>query len=141
MSSSWAVFPEDDFHPGNPNGEDTNPNKNDGDPWSNEAWTTSADEPDWGKGEAETDWGKLANFHSATNVDDPFSASSVFDFSRSDPFDMALDVFLDGASAVIMDNSPGEVHVAMHEQLSSLYDGLEAPETQVVGAIHVSRIT
>lgn len=148
MSSSWAVFPEDEFQRGNPNGEDTNANRNDGDPWSNEAWAawdTPAEDPDWAKAEAETEeWGKLAEFHSASNAHDPFGpAPSAFDFSLSDPFDVALDVFLADASrgAVVADNSPGEIHVAMHEQLSSLYDGSGAPETQVTGVIHVSRIT
>lgn len=145
MSSSWAVFPEDEFQPGNQNGEDANASKEGGgDPWSSEAWATwDTSEPDWAKADTETEWGRLADFHLASNVDDPFAPSSVFDFSRSDPFDLSLDEFLADASggAVIPDNSPGVVHVAIHEQLSSLYDGSGAPDSQVTGVIYVSRIT
>jgi uncharacterized protein (UPF0297 family) len=52
---------------------------------------------------------------------------------------VSLNMFLDNASAVnISDDSRREVHVAMHEQLSSLYNDSEAPENQVIGYIHVS---
>ena len=82
-----------------------------GDPWSDDAWAD------------------LSDFHAATDAKD---------FPQKDIFDMALDVFADDdmSGAIPPDNIP-EVQVAIHEQLSSLYDGSNDAETQVIGSILV----
>lgn len=105
MDSDWATFSDADF---NPTSEATGGGDG-GDPWSNEAWADHSD------------------FHTATNAKD-FSG---------DIFDMALDVFApdDIQLPVVDNNSVPEVQVAIHEQLSSLYDGTEDAEVQVIGSI------
>jgi hypothetical protein len=105
MDSDWATFSDADF---NPTSEATDGGDG-GDPWSNEAWADHSD------------------FHTATNAKD-FSG---------DIFDMALDVFApdDIQLPVVDNNSVPEVQVAIHEQLSSLYDGTEDAEVQVIGSI------
>lgn len=105
--SEWAVFSDADF---NPRRADSEVNGG-GDPWSSEAWAD------------------LSDFHTATDAKD---------FSK-DIFDMALDVFAEDAmlEGNVGEDAVPEVHVAIHEQLSSLYDGSDEAETQVIGSIHV----
>lgn len=142
--SSWAVFPEEaDFVVSTGEEDTTNTNNGVGADnnllWSNELWAMSFEEHTW-----------TADFHSAssTNVNhpsfnvssnyfDPFDSSSVNEFPHDDPFD---DMFLDKAVVNDISSSDNEVHVAIHEQLTSLYcnDYSEPPEIQVVGYIHVS---
>jgi hypothetical protein len=147
--SSWAVFPEeaDNFVVSTGEEDTTNTNDGVGDAenllWSNELWAMSFEEQTW-----------TADFHSAssTNVNhpsfnvssnffDPFGSFSVNEFPHDDPFD---DMFLDKAvvNDISSSSSDNEVHVAIHEQLSSLYcnDYSEPPEIQVVGYIHVSTV-
>ena len=89
-----------------------------GDPWSADAW------------------GESAEFHSALNA-----APSPFDSSESqqaDPFDMSLNLFPEDPIGEVVLEDPPVINVAIHEQLSALYDGEEPPESQVIGSIHVS---
>lgn len=106
MNSEWATFSDADF---NPTSEANGGGGGSGDPWSNETWAD------------------LSDFHTATNAKD-FSG---------DIFDMALDVFAqdDMQMPVVDSDRVPEVQVAIHEQLSSLYDGTEDAEVQVIGSI------
>ena len=107
MRSSWAVFSDADFNPQT----DEAVGGGSGDPWSSDAWAD------------------LDDFHTATDAPKE---------PRKDVFDMALDVFADNVTEGDgAEDAIPEVHVAIHEQLSSLYDGAEDPETQVIGSIHV----
>lgn len=112
--SSWAVFSDADF---NPQIDDQQARGNNADPWSAEAW------PD------------VSDFHKATNAKE---------FER-DIFDMALDVFAEDAvnepanGGVMTEEHVPQIHVALHEQLSSLYSGTDDPESQVNGSILVQR--
>jgi hypothetical protein len=82
-----------------------------GDPWSSDAWAD------------------LSEFHTAADASKE---------PQKDIFDMALDVFAEDAMEDdVADDAVPEVQVAIHEQLSSLYDGADDPETQVIGSIHV----
>lgn len=108
--STWATFSDDDFSP-KASSEVMN-DAAESDPWSNQAWAD------------------LSEFHAATHAKD---------FSR-DIFDMALDVFSQEDMEVMevsQDAAVPEVQVAIHEQLSSLYDGTEDAEVQVIGSIIV----
>lgn len=99
------------FSDANFNPEADNAMNDGGDPWSDDAWAN------------------LSDFH---------AAKPAKDFPQKDIFDMALDVFADDdmSTAIPRDAIP-EVQVAIHEQVSSLYDGSNDAETQVIGSILV----
>jgi len=105
--STWEVFSDADFNPK----AASEVNVGGGDPWSSEAWDD------------------LSDFHLAANAKD---------LPQKDIFDMALDVFAeDDMEDDVAEDAVPEVHVAIHEQLSSLYDGSNDAETQVIGSILV----
>jgi hypothetical protein len=130
---AFDPFTSDDWQE---NGQSTTESQQQADPWSSDTWGTSID------------------FHNTT-LDTSFDSAALFDINPAPSSDVFSEVLnADDASSLFFpefaggeglstSSSRGEeekaIQVAIHEQLSCLYDG-KANSGHVDGSIHVSKI-